>query len=135
MIRVHDPAFIGPRVEMGEGCKIQMFAFIPDNVILGKNVFVGPHACFTNDKYPPSNGAWKDTKKTVVGDNASIGAGAIILPGVGIGMGAMVGAGAVVTKDIPPGETWAGNPAVRVDRRKLIRMVPPHPSAQTEGET
>jgi acetyltransferase-like isoleucine patch superfamily enzyme len=42
---------------------------------------------------------------------ASIGAGAVILPGVTIGEGAMIGAGAVVTKSVPAGETWVGNPA------------------------
>lgn len=118
MIRVHDPVFIGPRVEIGDGCKIQMFAFIPDGVTLGKNVFVGPHACFTDDKHPPSNGAWKNESQTIVEDNVSVGAGCVILPGLLIGQGAVIGAGAVVTKDVPPGETWVGNPAKCADRLK-----------------
>ena len=44
-------------------------------------------------------------------DNCFIGARAIILPGVTIGPNSVVGAGAVVTKDVPPGEVHAGNPA------------------------
>lgn len=46
-----------------------------------------------------------------VGDNAWIGAGAIVLPGVTVGADAIVGAGSVVTRDVPPGATVAGSPA------------------------
>jgi maltose O-acetyltransferase len=38
----------------------------------------------------------------------------VILPGLTVGEGAMIGAGAVVTKSVPDGETWAGNPARRL---------------------
>ena len=109
-----DLIFIGPKVQIGEGCKIQPFAFIPDNVKIGNNVFVGPHACFLNDKYPPSGGAWKSGPLTIVEDNAVIGGGAIILPGVKIGRGAVIGAGAVVTKDIAPLAVIVGNPGRRM---------------------
>lgn len=46
-----------------------------------------------------------------IGSRAWIGASAIILPGVTIGDGAIIGAGSVVTRDVPAGQTWAGNPA------------------------
>ena len=46
-----------------------------------------------------------------VGRGAFIGSRAVILGGVTIGVGAAVGAGSVVTKDVPAGELWAGNPA------------------------
>jgi UDP-2-acetamido-3-amino-2,3-dideoxy-glucuronate N-acetyltransferase len=42
-----------------------------------------------------------------------VGANATILGGVTIGEGAVIGAGSVVTKDVPAGETWYGNPARR----------------------
>ena len=61
------------------------------------------------------------TRIVAVGRNAYIGAGAIILPGVRIGEGAIVGAGAVVTKDVPPGETWAGVPAHPIAQREGVR--------------
>jgi len=48
---------------------------------------------------------------TIIGKNAILYAGAIVLPGLTIGEGAVVGAGAVVTHDVPPFEVWAGNPA------------------------
>lgn len=101
--------WIGNNVKVGEGCKIQPYAFIPDGVTLEDNVFVGPGAVFTNDKNPPSNG--KGWAKTLVKKNAVIGANATILPGVIIGEGAKIGAGSVVTRNVPDGETWVGNPA------------------------
>jgi acetyltransferase-like isoleucine patch superfamily enzyme len=42
---------------------------------------------------------------------ASIGAGSVLLCGIEIGEKAMIGAGSVVTKSVPAGELWAGNPA------------------------
>jgi acetyltransferase-like isoleucine patch superfamily enzyme len=104
---VHSHVWIGDRVKIGSGCRIQAFSFIPTGVRIGNNVFIGPHVCFTNDKHPPS----EEWAITMVGDNVSIGAGAIILPGVTLESGCMIGAGAVVTKDVPKGETWVGNPA------------------------
>lgn len=46
-----------------------------------------------------------------IGAGAWIGASAIILPGVTVGDGSIIGAGSVVTRDVPAGQTWAGNPA------------------------
>jgi maltose O-acetyltransferase len=46
-----------------------------------------------------------------IGRNVWIGGGAIILPGVTLGDDAIVGAGAIVTRDVPVGATVAGNPA------------------------
>ena len=97
-------------VIIGDGCKIQAFAFIPEGIHIGDDVFIGPHVCFTNDKYPTATGDWEQLR-TIVEDGANIGAGAVILPGLTIGKGATVGAGAVVTKDVPPGVTAVGNPA------------------------
>ena len=51
---------------------------------------------------------------TIVEDGASLGSGAVILGGVSIGEEALVGGGAVVTQDVPPRATVAGNPARRL---------------------
>ena len=105
---IHSQVWIG-NVTIGNNCKIQAFAFIPKGVTIGNDVFIGPHVCFTNDKYPPSKG--KGWETTVVEDYVMIGANVTILPGVTLGEGCAIGAGAVVTKSVPPREVWIGNPA------------------------
>ena len=97
-------------VIVGDRCKIEAFAFIPSGVTIEDEVFVGPHAVFTNDLHPRAVGDWEVTP-TLVRKGASIGAGAVIVCGVTIGEGAMIGAGAVVTKDVPPNSLAVGNPA------------------------
>lgn len=104
---VHSHVWIGETVVIGRRVSIQAFCYLPNGVILEDDVFLGPRVTFLNDKYPPSS-VWSST---VVKKGASIGGAATILPGVVIGEGARIGAGAVVTKDVPAGETWAGNPA------------------------
>jgi putative colanic acid biosynthesis acetyltransferase WcaF len=56
-----------------------------------------------------------------VGADAFIGAKAIVLPGVRIGEGAVIGAGSVVTKDVDPWTTAAGNPAKPIGPREHPR--------------
>jgi UDP-2-acetamido-3-amino-2,3-dideoxy-glucuronate N-acetyltransferase len=110
---IHSHVWIGRGVIIGDCVKIQAFTFIPEGVTIGDNVFLGPRTTFTNDKYPPSHG--KKWSKTMVEQGASIGAGAIILPGITIGAHSTVGAGAVVTKDVASGVTVVGNPACLVE--------------------
>lgn len=55
----------------------------------------------------------------VIGDRVRIGVNASILPGVRVGARARIGAGAVVTRNVPSGEIWAGNPARRLDRTRF----------------
>ena len=106
-------------VVIGKRCKIQAFAFIPEGVTVEDGVFIGPHACFTNDLFPRAvndDGSlqvatdWVTTP-TLVKAGASIGANATILCGITIGRSAVVGAGAVVTKDVPDFAIVGGNPA------------------------
>ena len=59
------------------------------------------------------------SRLVVIEDGAWIGIGAIILKGVRVGAGARVAAGAVVTRDVPAGATFAGNPARAVNEGEL----------------
>ncbi|MBF4312279.1 N-acetyltransferase, partial [Vibrio anguillarum] len=93
-------------------CGVQIW----DGILIGNNVFIGPNATFTNDMYPRSKQYPDEFMKTVVCDNASIGANTTILPGVTIGEGALVGAGSVVTKDVKPFTIVAGNPAREIEK-------------------
>jgi UDP-2-acetamido-3-amino-2,3-dideoxy-glucuronate N-acetyltransferase len=97
-------------VTIGDRCKVEAFAFIPTGVTIEDEVFVGPHACFTNDRVPKAVGDW-EVAPTLVKKGASIGANATIVCGVTIGENALVGAGAVVTKDVPANAIVAGAPA------------------------
>lgn len=54
-----------------------------------------------------------------IGKNVFIGINTIIANAVNIGDGAVIGAGSIVTKDIPAGEVWAGNPAKFIKKRDL----------------
>ena len=106
-------------VKIGRNCKIGPFVYIPEGVTIEDNVFVGAFVAFTNDKYPRATNPDGTPKtkddwallETVVKKGASIGAGAVILPGITVGECAMVAAGAVVTKDVPKGMLSCGVPA------------------------
>lgn len=134
--RIGDRTRVGTFVEIQRGvvvgadCKIQSHSFICDGVEIGDEVFVGHGVVFVNDKRPRATNEdgrlqteadWT-LLRTVVERRASLGSGAVILGGLRIGEGALVGAGAVVTRDVPPGETVVGNPArLRAARSSGVR--------------
>jgi UDP-2-acetamido-3-amino-2,3-dideoxy-glucuronate N-acetyltransferase len=123
--RIGDETRIGPFVEIQRGavigarCKVQSHTFICDGVSIEDDVFVGHGVLFVNDNRPRATNSRGEVQgesdwtllRTVVAKGASLGSGAVILGGVSIGAEATVGAGAVVTRDVDPGETVAGNPA------------------------
>ena len=103
--------FIENDVVVGDNVTVKCGVQLWDGVTLEDNVFVGPNVTFTNDLYPRSKNHPKEYAKTVIKKGASIGANSTIGCGHTIGENAMIGAGSVVTKDVPAGELWAGNPA------------------------
>jgi acetyltransferase-like isoleucine patch superfamily enzyme len=103
--------FVDAGVVIGAGCRIQNFVSIYSGVTLEDDVFVGPSAVFTNDRYPRASGGQWDLMPTLVRMGASIGANATVLCGLTIGEFAVVGAGAVVTADVEPHQLVVGNPA------------------------
>ena len=98
-------------VVIGNNVTIKSGVQVWDGVILEDNVFVGPNVTFTNDLFPRSGNKVYDMLTTRICKGASIGANSTIIPGITIGENALIGAGSVVTKDVPAGEIWIGNPA------------------------
>lgn len=103
--------FVENDVRVGDRVTVKCGVQLWDGITLEDDVFVGPNATFVNDKLPRSKQYPQAFQRTIVGAGASIGANATILGGVTIGPGAMIGAGSVVTRDVPAGELWVGNPA------------------------
>jgi len=111
--------FIDTGVIIGDRCKIQNNALIYKGAVIGDGVFIGPAVSILNDKRPRAVtplGALKGAEDwsisgVTIEDGASIGGGAILLPGVSIGAWSMVGAGSVVTRVVGPGLLVKGNPA------------------------
>lgn len=98
-------------VVIGSGVRIHTQAFIPEYSVLEDEVWIGPNVVLTNAKYPLSPGAKETLEGPRIRRRAKIGANATILPGVVVGENALVGAGAVVVKDVPDGAVVVGNPA------------------------
>ncbi len=129
---IGDGTKIGAFVEVqknahiGSKCKISSHTFICEGVTIGDRCFIGHGVMFINDNYPraakedgdlETDADWADRLvKTSVGDMAVIGTNATILGGIKIGKGAIIGAGSVVTKNVPDGQVWAGNPARPIKR-------------------
>jgi acetyltransferase-like isoleucine patch superfamily enzyme len=112
-------AYVDLNVAIGDNVKIQNGVYVYHGVTVEDGVFLGPGAILTNDKLPrainpdgtlKSDADW-EVSPTVIRRGASIGAGAVILPGVTVGEFAMVGAGSVVTRDVPAHGLVYGNPA------------------------
>lgn len=122
---IGDETTIGTFVEIQKGakignrCKISSHTFICEGVTIESRVFVGHGVTFINDRYPRATDAsgqlqteadWS-CQRTVVKEGVTIGSGATLLGGITVGENAVVGAGSVVTKNVPPNTTVAGNPA------------------------
>lgn len=98
-------------VEIGNNVRIHTQAFIPEFSKLEDGCWIGPNVVMTNAKYPLSPGVKESLAGPVIRRNAKVGANATLLPGVVVGENALVGAGSVVVRDVPDGAVVAGNPA------------------------
>jgi sugar O-acyltransferase (sialic acid O-acetyltransferase NeuD family) len=111
----HDSCIKMDEVEIGEGGLFSPFTTVTSNIRIGRHFHCNlysyvEHDCVIGDfvTFAP---AVRCNGNVTIGDGAYIGAGAIIRQGLTIGAGATIGMGAVVTKNVPAGEVWVGNPA------------------------
>lgn len=95
-INCHDSITIGNYVNIGAGCIITDSDF---------------HSLDWRDRMDGTDITKRRNAPVVIKDLAFIGMHSIILKGVTIGEKSIIGAGSVVSKDVPDGEIWAGNPA------------------------
>ena len=102
---IENDVVIGDRVTIKSGVQVW------DGLRIGDDAFIGPNVTFTNDLFPRSKRHPESFLETRIGTGASIGGGAVLLPGISVGRNAMVGAGAVVTRSVPPNAIVVGNPA------------------------
>jgi len=128
-----------PGARIGQDCNICSHCLIENDVVIGDrvtvksgvqlwdglrvegDVFIGPNVSFTNDRFPRSQKKPEKFLVTRIDEGASIGAGAVILPGVVIGRKSMIAAGAVVTRSVPPNAVVVGNPAKIVGYTDTVR--------------
>ena len=97
---------IGNKVSVQTGVYICTYSTVEDSV------FLGPCCVFTNDRYimqKPFKLIGPTVKK-----GASIGANALLFPGITVGEGALVGSQAMVNVDVPPRTVFAGIPAKKI---------------------
>jgi sugar O-acyltransferase (sialic acid O-acetyltransferase NeuD family) len=114
-----DPSVDLDYVQFGESSYIQEGVSLQAKVILDHNVsihvgtVVGHETTIGHSSFIAHGCSISGEVK--IEDQVFIGAGASVLPRKTIGRGAVIGAGAVVTKDVPEYEVWAGNPARRIN--------------------
>jgi acetyltransferase-like isoleucine patch superfamily enzyme len=109
---------IGNNVRIHSGCFLEM-------VEVADDVFIGPHAVFTDDPHPMNCPHYKECLGGArVETLARIGANVTVLPGVVIGRNSLVGAGSVVVDDVPPDTVVVGNPARVIKKIDELRCPP-----------
>jgi len=110
--------YVGDGVLIGKGVKIQNNVSVFHGVRIEDGVFIGPHVCFTNDKYPRAinqDGTPKGPDDwtvvpTLVRFGAALGAASTIVAGVTVGRWALVAAGALLVSDVPDHGLVLGSP-------------------------
>jgi maltose O-acetyltransferase len=114
---------VGDEVDVGEGLIIVDSKYQDPMVHIGNRVGIAQGVILVTSSGVPRSRIrpilGTKVAPIVIEDDAWIGAGAIIMPGITVGEGAVVGAGAVVTKDVPPYTVVAGVPARPIKRIDL----------------
>jgi acetyltransferase-like isoleucine patch superfamily enzyme len=94
-----------------------------DNVVIGARVCINDSVRIFTASHDVSDPNWNHTLgKVIIEDYVWIGTGAMILPGVRLGIGAVVGAGSVVTKSVEAGSIVVGNPARKTSKKRSNKL-------------
>lgn len=114
---------------IGNRVKVQDNTHLTGNMVIEDHVFISVHVATANDN-AMDRGAHDPSKfgGPIIRRGASVGAGAVLLPGITVGEYAVVGAGAVVSQDVPPRKVAVGHPA-RVVKDVPADWLPPSPAA------
>ncbi|MGY1831489.1 acetyltransferase [Geodermatophilus sp. SYSU D01180] len=112
---VHPLASVSPDSTVGAGSVLHAGVVLTAAVTLGRHVYVMPHVVLTHDDEVGDAATFGAGVRLAggvsVGAAAYLGSGALVRENRRVGAGALVGMGSVVVRDVPPGQTWAGNPA------------------------
>jgi acetyltransferase-like isoleucine patch superfamily enzyme len=112
---LHNFEGVAAKLTIGDNCHIgrEVLIDLAADLTIGERVTISMRCMLLThtDTGDSRCGIPRRLNAVVVQDDAYIGAGAIILPGVTIGSGAVIGAGAVVTRNVAPGSVVAGTPA------------------------
>jgi UDP-3-O-[3-hydroxymyristoyl] glucosamine N-acyltransferase len=106
-----DRCFVENDVVIGDRVTVKCGVSLYDGLALEDDVFVGPGVIFSNDPRPRSGRHREAYPRTLVRAGASLGSGAVLLPGITVGRWSMVGAGSLVTRDVPDFALAYGSPA------------------------
>ena len=123
-VNIYPKSTFSSSVELGNNSDIGLSCRLNGKIIIGNDVIMGPEVLFYTQNHNSlrTDVAIKYQGNTIekpieIGDGSWIGARAIILPGVRIGIGAIIAAGAIVTKDVPDYSIVGGNPAKVIKNR------------------
>jgi len=96
---------------------------VHDKVSIGNRVCINDGVEILTASHDVGDPYWKVIKAgIIIEDYVWIGTGAMILPGITIGYGAVIGARAVVSKSVAPGEIVVGNPAKVIGRKRCEEL-------------
>lgn len=103
---------------IGNGVRLHSNVHVSQHTSLRDYVWMFPFSITTNDPIPPSDVRLGCTVESF----AVVAVGAILLPGIRVGRGALVGAGSVVSRNVDPNALVLGNPAVAIGTVDMVKL-------------
>lgn len=115
----------GANIEIGDNSGIGINATVPGDIIIGKNVMMGPNCYilninhnFSNTDIPMREQGSSEKKQTIIEDDVWIGRNVVFTPGRIVKKGSIVAIGCVLCKDFPEYSIIGGNPSKLIRSRK-----------------